>query len=128
MPAASIALRVKLKPDQAWSHGLPRRSLGAMVKTVSAAAVALTASRVLSVEGRPRWPETWKVTVSFLSASSVRRTRAEQVVAPPEAKSRSVSAGVKRNSSVCCSILASVPFWPSGTDMKPAQAAPTSTA
>ena len=96
-------------------------------KVASIAAVVLRGASALCVEGTPRLPETINDTVSFLFASSVRLTRAEQFVEPPVEKSRSVSAGANLNSSVCCSIRASVPLWPSGTLRNEVHAAPTST-
>ena len=126
-PSLSTALRVKAYPGQAWSHALPRRSLGVIEKVASLPAVVLRGASALCVEGLPRLPVTTNDTVSFLFASSARLTRAEQFVVAPVAKSRSVSAGSKRNNSVCCSIRASVPLWPSGMVRKEVHEAPTST-
>ena len=123
----SAAFRVKVKPGHAWSHSLPRRSFGAMVKVVSPAAVVFTGASALCVEGAPRWPETWKVSLSVLLLSSVRRTTAVQLVGVPVAKSRSFWPGSNRKTRVSCSIRANVPLWPWGTLRKELQLAPTST-
>ena len=117
-PDEFTALRVKAVPGQAPAHWLPWRSLGVMTNVVAPAAVALACPRSLMSDGAPRCPVTLKVTISCLSGSSRRLTRAVHVVGEPSAKSRSLSPGSILNRTVSCSMRAKVPLPPWGTDKK----------